>query len=184
MTDIATTEPLQLRAGDTWTWSRSLTDYPAGSWTLKYAFKNSTHDIQITAAADGTDHLVTVAMATTAGYTKGRYKWVAYVESATERYTIGTGEVDVLPSYVASGVLDDRTPARKALDALDAGLAQFGSNAHVHSYTIEGRTMQYRTFADFIAARDRLKQEVAREEAGQRAAAGLAGKNRLRVKFR
>lgn len=180
---ILATEPTQLRAGDTWTWSRTLADYPAGTWTLKYSFKNATHDFAATASADGTDHVVAVAAADTADLVAGVYSWVAYVESGAERFTVATGTVQVLPSYVAGGVLDDRTPARKALDALNSGLAQFGSNAHVQSYSIEGRQMTYRSFGEFMAARDRLVLEVAKEDAVQRAEAGLPSKRRVRVRF-
>jgi len=38
---IPSDEPARLRAGDTWKWTRTLGDYPAGTWTLKYRFKNA-----------------------------------------------------------------------------------------------------------------------------------------------
>lgn len=180
-------EPTSFTAGDTLSWTRSLADYPASAgWVLAYRFINATAKFDISATASGSDHLVSVAASTTVGYAPGTYSWQAFVTKAAERYTVGTGVCVVEPNLAAVSAVgyDDRTPARKALDALNAGLATFGSNAHVQGYNIEGREMRYRTFADFIAARDRLVQEVKREEDAQRAAAGLASKNRLRVKFR
>jgi hypothetical protein len=180
-------EPTSFTAGDTLAWIRSLADYPASDgWELAYRFINAAAKFDITAAADGDDHVILEAAADTAGYTAGTYAWQAFVTKATERYTVGTGFCEVKPNLaaVSDTGYDDRTPARKALDALNSGLEQFGSNAHVQGYSIEGREMRYRNFAEFMAARDRLVQEVAREDARQRAAAGLASKNRLRVQFR
>src|SRR5574340_367386 len=72
-----TNEPSALRAGDTWSWRREdLGDYPASSWTLKYYFRNSSAKFDATATADGDDFEVTVAKATTAGYTVGWYDWI------------------------------------------------------------------------------------------------------------
>lgn len=187
MTTPLDREPTSFTAGDTLSWTRTLADYPASAgWVLAYRFINATSKFDITSTASGANHLVSVPAATSAAYAAGTYSWQAFVTKAAERYTVGSGVCVVDPNLaaVSAAGYDDRSAARKALDALNAGLQQFGSNAHVHGYSIEGREMRYRTFADFMAARDRLVQEVAREEAAQRAAAGLAGKNRLRVRFR
>jgi hypothetical protein len=187
MSTLPDREPTSFTAGDTLSWTRSLADYPASAgWVLAYRFINATAKFDITAGASGDDHLVSVTAATSASYAAGSYSWQAFVTKGAERYTVGSGICDVEPNLaaVSASGYDDRSPARKALDAMDAGLQQFGANAHVQSYTIEGRQMTYRTFADFMAARDRLAREVAQEESGRRAAAGLASKNRMRVKFR
>jgi hypothetical protein len=180
-------EPTSFTAGDTLSWTRTLADYPASAgWVLAYRFINATSKFDVTGSASGDAHTIAVAATISAVYAAGTYSWQAFVTKGAERYTVATGTCAVEPNLAAVSATgyDNRTPARKALDALNAGLAQFGSNAHVQGYTIEGREMRYRTFADFIAARDRLAQEVAREDAAQRAAAGLTSKNRLRVQFR
>lgn len=187
MTTPLDREPTSFTAGDTVSWTRSLADYPASaSWVLHYRLINATAKYDITGTASGSDHLIAVQASTTAAYAAGTYTWQAYVTKAAERYTVGTGTVEIKPDLaaVSAAGYDSRTPARKALDALNAGLETFGSNAHVQAYSIEGREMKYRTFADFMAARDRLAQEVAREELAQRTAAGLPGKSKLRVAFR
>lgn len=186
MTTPLDREPTSFTAGDTLSWTKSLSDYPASaSWVLHYRLINAAGKFDITGTASGDDHLISILASATATYTAGTYSWQAYVTKGVERYTVGTGTVNVLPDLAAqSAGYDNRSPARKALDALNAGLQAFGSNAHVQSYAIEGREMRYRTFADFMAARDRLTQEVAREEAGQRAAAGLPAKNKMNVVFR
>lgn len=180
-------EPTSFTAGDTLAWTRSLADYPASAgWVLAYRFINATAKFDITSSASGNDHAISVLATTSAGYAAGTYSWQAFVTKAAERFTVGTGVCVVEPNLAAvtAAGYDNRTPARKALDALNAGFQQFGTNAHVQGYTIEGREMRYKTFADFMAARDRLVQEVAREEAAQRVSSGVASKNRLRVQFR
>lgn len=173
--------------GDTLDFLTTVADYPpADGWTLKYRLvpRTSGTAIDITAATSGTDYRVQVAPATTANWTAGEYSWFSWVEQSGARYTVDEGLVTLKANPATSTAYDARTPARKALDALNAGFETFGTNAHVHEYTIENRSMKYRTFADFMAARDRLVAEVAREENAARTAAGLASKNRLRVQFR
>lgn len=179
-------EPTSFTAGDTLSWTRSLSDYPASAgWVLAYRFINAAGKFDITAGSSGDTHVVSVLAADSAVYAAGTYSWQAFVTKAAQRFTVGSGSCVVEPNLAAlSSGYDDRSPARKALDALNAGLATFGANAHVQEYAIEGRVMKYRSFADFIAARDRLAQEVAREDALQRSAAGLPSKNKLQVRFR
>ena len=69
MASIPTTEPETITAGDSLTWKRTLADYPAGTWTLKYRLINADGKIDLTATASGTDHLVSVAPDTSAVYT-------------------------------------------------------------------------------------------------------------------
>lgn len=187
MTTSLDREPTSFTAGDTVAWTRSLADYPASAgWVLSYRFISPTSKFDVTGSASGDDHAVTVAAATSAGYTAGTYQWQGYVTLALERHTVGSGTTVVEPNLaaVSAAGYDNRTPARKALDALNAGLETFGSNAHVQSYQIGDREMRYRTFADFMAARDRLALEVRREEDATRAQQGQPSRNRLRVVFR
>ena len=74
---IPTTEPTELRAGDTWKWTRSLSDYPASIWTLTYVLVQAAVQKSITASASGDDFSVSVAKATTAAYAEGLWSWVA-----------------------------------------------------------------------------------------------------------
>lgn len=176
-----------LIVGDTLDFLTTVADYPpANGWTLKYRLvpRVSGTPIDLTAGNSGSDYRVQVSPTTTATWTAGEYSWSSWVEKSGARYTVDEGLVTLKADPATIASYDGRSPARKALDALNAGLETFGSNAHVQGYSIEGREMKYRTFADFMAARDRLVAEVNREENATRTAAGLASKNRLRVVFR
>lgn len=179
------TEPVEVTAGDTVQWTRSLADYPANEgWTLTYTLINATTKISITASASGEDHAVSVAAATTATWAAGTYAWQAYVTyGGAERHTVGTGTIVIRPNLAGATTLDNRSAARKALDAMDAALEAHGARAHLEAFTIGDRQQKFRSMADFIAARSRLQAEVAREENLQRLRAGLSPRNQLLVRF-
>jgi len=166
MADIPDNEPLSLRAGDTWKWTRTLDDYPAGTWTLKYRFKNAAGGFEITAAASGTDHAVTVAAATTAAYASGSYAWMAWVEGgSSEKYTVDTGVLVVDPDYrtgTATAALDDRSHARKMLDAIETWLES--RDSAVAEYEIAGRRMKYIPIAELVKLRNRYRLEIQSED--------------------
>lgn len=183
MTDIPTTEPTRLRAGDTWKWTRSLADYPAPAWTLKYRMKSASRGFEIVAAASGSDHAVTVSSATSAAIVADAYTWIAWVESGTEKYTVAQGALTVDPDYRASGAavgIDARSHARKMLAAIEAWLES--RDPGVAEYEVSGRRMKYHALGDLIKLRIRYQQEVASEEAAERLARG-EGLGR-RVQFR
>lgn len=119
-TTIPTTEPVAIRAGDTWRWKRTLSDYAATTWTLSYTLFNSAGIISITASADGVDHLIDVAPETTDDYTAGRYDWVAHVTDGTDKFQVGAGSMQLLPDLAAVSTYDGRSHARTVLDAIDA----------------------------------------------------------------
>lgn len=163
MTDIPTNEPLTLRAGDTWKWSRTLADYPASSWALKYRFKNATSGFEIVATTSGTDFLASAAAATTAAYAAGKYSWIAWVEGgSSEKYTVDSGMLEVLPDYratTANNPLDDRSHAKKMLAAIESWLES--RDVGVAEYQIAGRMMKYIPIAELVRLRNRYINEIA-----------------------
>ena len=182
----ATIEPTRAIAGDTVSWRKTLADYPASAgWVLAYVLLSATSRIAITSTADGADHVVAVAAATSAGYAAGAYTWVATVTKGAERYTIGQGSLQVAPNLAASGTetFDARTSARKALDAVNIALESYGNKAYLQAYEINGRKQQFHTPGEFLSFRSKLQAEVAREENAARLAAGLGSGNLVGVRF-
>lgn len=184
MSTIPTVEPSEFRAGDTVKWQRTLSDYPASAgWSLSYRLINAAGKIDIDASASVDDHLVSVASTASAAYAVGAYDWVAYVEKAGERYTVGSGRITIRPDLAAqSAGYDARSTARKLLDAVEAVLANRATRADLE-YEIAGRRMKSMSHADLLAARDKLKREVAAEEAASRIAAGMGSGRRVFVRF-
>ena len=179
---IPTTEPIPLLAGDTATWRISLPDYQASDgWALAYTLINATSKISISSTALGDDHLVNVAAATTAAWTAGNYAWRAQVSKAGDVFTVASGNIVVHPAFAAS-TLDNRSHARKALDAVQAYLEN-PANLSAASYEIAGRKLQRLSIPDLLTLRDRYQFEVAREEAAALVARGLPDKRRVMVRF-
>lgn len=182
MAAIPTSEPTTVNAGDTIRWTKTLADYPASSgWVLTYTLLNASSKITITATASGNDHAVNVAAATSAAWTAGDYAWRAQVALAGDVFTVGEGRMTVAPSFGAA-TLDTRSSARKALEAVEAYLAD-PSNLTAAKYQIAGRSLDRFPLTDLWKHRDRLRFEVAREDAATRAAAGLPDTRRVFVRF-
>jgi hypothetical protein len=175
---IPTTEPKQLRAGETWQWRREdLTgDYPASSWTLKYSLKNATDHAELTASADGAAFSVLVSASTTKSIKPGTYRVVGYVEDAgaAKRFPVFEGYIAVGASYANSGVLDERTHARKVLDAIEAVLENRASKDQ-EEYQIGHRSLKRTPINDLIALRQMYRGEVYAEELKDKAARGKGG---------
>ena len=177
------TEPSSVNAGDTVRWTRSLPDYPASAgWVLAYQLVNATSRITLTGTASGDDHLIQAAATGTASWISGDYAWRAQVSKAGgEVFTVGEGRITVRPSF-ASGTQDTRSQARQALDAVNAYLAN-PNNLAASEYQIAGRQLRRHSLSDLWRHRDRLQDEVLREEAAARLAAGLPSNSRIFVRF-
>ena len=181
---IPTTEPTSLRAGNTWQWRREdLSDYPAGTWTLTYYFRNSSSHFNVVASADGDAFAVSVAVADSAK-APGWYDWVAVVTDGTNQHDVDAGRMEVLPDWSASQAADGRIFARKMLDYIEAALLDraSGDQLDLINAALADRSMA-RDRGGLIALRSQMKAEIAREEHAANLRKGLGGKNRLLARF-
>lgn len=171
---------------------------PSAGWTLKYqltpVFTTPVQTpITLTATTSGETYLIQESTLGTAEWVPGRYSWARWVEKTGERETLdpdGNANaplapfVEILPNpETRAQGYDPRSPARQALDAVNAVLATWGTNAHIQEYTIGNRSMRFATKADAIAQRDMLKAEVWREEEVSRTAAGQPSRRFIRTRF-
>lgn len=187
MADIPTNEPQELRAGETWKWRREdlATDYPASTWTLKYWMKKTGAtgaNFSITASADGDNFAVTVAASTTSGYTAGTYTWAAQVSSGSDVYGVDTGTLILLPRYDQASNLDDRTHARKVLDAINA-VIENRATLDQEEYTIGNRSLKRTPMADLLVLRNRYQAMVNAEEASEKLRNGIGVARTVQVRF-
>jgi len=142
--DIPTIEPQEITAGDTITWKKSLSDYPAsGGYTLKYRLINSAGKYDITAAADGDNHLITVTATVSATYSAGTYTWQSFVEKGTERYTIAQGTMTIKPDLAAqTSGYDNRSHVKKVLDSIQAVIESRATRADLEK-EINGKRISF-----------------------------------------
>lgn len=184
MTDIPTTEPARITAGDYVQWKISLADYKASdSWTLTYSLVKKGTRIEITATASGDDHLVTLAAATTATYNIGIYAWQAYVTKSSERYMVDRGTLEVLPNYAAmpSGY-DARSHVKKTLDALEAMLEGRATKDEA-AIIIGGDTIGKMPIHRLLEWRDKYLAYYAQEKQAERVANELGHDGNIYVRF-
>lgn len=186
--NYATSEPESFVVGDYLAWKRTdlHTDYSNTLYTLKYSARlegTGTTEIEITAAASGTEYLIEEASATTAAYTPGVYHWQAYITriSDSERIQIGSGTFEALPNRDLS-TADPRTHAKIVLDAIEATIAGRASQDQM-SYSIAGRSLSRMPIDDLLKFRNEYKAEVAREERKQRLKDGKGASNNIFVRF-
>jgi hypothetical protein len=176
------TVPTRLTAGDTWTWTHTVADYPASTWTGTYYVQNTEQSFDVAASASGDDFSVTVEAATTALRMPGKYRWVLLVTADGVRHTADTGEVEILadPAYATS--VEFRTNARQRYDMIEAYLAD-PTNLAAASYSIGGRSLSRWSRTELMSEWSRLKQELQSEAAVDRMAKGLGNPRRLYVRF-
>ena len=165
----------QVAAGTTLKFSVALADYPAtAGWVLSYrlAPRTTGAPIDITSAASGPDHQVTVAKATTATWEPGTYTVAAWVDNGTDRYSIDSqaGEITITPNpaTLVAGT-DQRSLAEIGLANVQA-LLQGKASSGTMDYTINGRQLRSYPLPDLLRLEAKLKGDVDRE----RVAAGKA----------
>lgn len=179
---IPTAEPASLNAGDTAKWLKTLPDYPADDgWALAYKLVNTAGAVEFAATASGSAHLVNIGAATTAAWAPGTYDWRAMASKDGEFYTVAAGRITIAPVF-GSAALDARSQPRRMLENVEAMLEGRASTA-VRSYEIAGRKLENYAIPDLLTLRDRLRQDVAREDAAAAMAAGASPRGRIQVRY-
>ena len=174
-------EPRKITAGLSYSWDKSLTDYPATAWTLAYSIVNNAEQYDVTASADGDGYDVAITKAATAVYEPGAYRLIGYVDDGTDRKQVYIGDLIVEPDF--TNVSDRRSYAEKTLEAIEALIANAASKDQ-ESVTVDGQTLVRRKPVDLIMLRDRFKREVAAEKRAADMAAGIGGTGRVQLRFK
>lgn len=184
--DVPDIEPASVTAGDLVTWTRSLQDFPASDgWVLTYALTKTSVRITITGTASGSDHLVSVAKATTANWSAGTYTAQGYVtKSATsERYQVFNGIIQVATNLAAqSSGYDGRSHAKKCLDAIEAVLESRASKT-IQSWSGLEQSFSLIPTSELMTMRDKYRVEYQSEIAAERVAQGLGNRRNVFVRF-
>lgn len=182
----------QIVAGDTLDFTVSVPDYlPAAGWTLKYRltprFATPTQaPIVISAVTSGTDYLVQVAPATTAGWLAGVYAWARWVEKSGARQTLDeSGELLVKadPALTAQG-FDGRSQAAKAVQDLKTALATFQSTGgRMKRYTIGIREVEFESSSEIIQMMDFWQRQLNNENDAAAMARGLPNPRNVGIRL-
>lgn len=184
MPDIPNSEPSEIAAGDLATWKISDSDFPAGdSWELTYALVKSGTLIEITASADGDDHLVSEASATTASWTPGTYKYQGYFTKSGARYLRREGTIKILPDFASqSSGYDDRSHVKKTLDALESMIEGKASKAQA-GRVVGGEILADMPIHRLIEWRDKYKGYYESEQQAEAIKKGEGHGGNILVRF-
>ena len=181
MPEIATFVPASFNAGDTVRWRMAPPGYSAADgWALECLFASASGTQQIGAAQDANGFTFTIAAAASAGWSADTYRWRVRARQGDDVFTVGEGLCVVAPALDQS--TSALSPARRALKAVQDYLANPG-NLTAASYSIAGRSLSRYSLPELWQHHDRLKQEVAREDAALRSANGLGPRGRVYVRF-
>lgn len=187
MPDIPTIEPTEFIAGDTVKWTRDLSDYPAGTWTLTYYFRGNVKKEVLCTVSSGL-HLATISAATSATFPPGEYFVFARASYNGEEFTIWQGRVTVKENpETGSSAQDRRSHAKKMLDAIEAmmeGVAsRFEASYEVSAPGMTSRRLETCNRLDLIKFHAHYKQLYAQEMDAERIAQGKKPRNRILTVF-
>jgi hypothetical protein len=179
--EIPSIEPEIIRAGETLTWSRTLPDYPATDYTLRY-YLNGPAAYTLTATAyNTTDHLISITAAATAAYVFGIYSWDAYAEkgagASLEKYFITSGFFTV---KTAAG----KSFAKSMVDAIEAILSGRATNKDLDVVAKNiGASSISRDPAELMKYRDKFLDEYRAEVEAENMAQGKGSGRLIRYRF-
>ena len=173
-------DPTQLRAGDSWQWTRVFGAYPSGQgWTLQYVLNSPQAIFQfpagsILADADGQSFDVLVTATQTAGVAPGIYDLYAVLTltqsgTVTGKQTILLQSVNVSANVLgATTPIDTRSFVKKTLDMLEAAISGDASPL-VQEYEIAGnggsRRINYMNRTELMRLRDEYRYKYDQERA-------------------
>jgi hypothetical protein len=180
---VPETEPDVLYVGDTWKWTKDLSDFPASTWTLTYNFISSDSgaaNVTVTASADGDTHSVSVAKATTVGYAAGDYKWFSTVDDGTNRYQLSNGSTVVKPDPASD--TDARSHVKKVLDAIESTIEGIASKEQ-QSYSIAGRSLSRYTPSELYDLKREYEALYQKELQEERISNGEGAGRTVKVRF-
>lgn len=169
------TTPTTLRAGDSAAWSEATPAHlsPAG-WSIKARLIfQSGAPFPFTGSPTSTGADFGISAADSATWPAGPATLILYAERGSgtglERATLAQSAVQILPNLLTATNHDGRTVAARTLADLESALASYAQSGkgHVQSYTIAGRSMQFRSAADILDLIRHYKTEVSRERAAQ-----------------
>lgn len=154
------TLPVRIINGTTSSCRLSCGYTPREGWALTLALRGPGEPAEVAGVADGDDFLVTLPV----DLSVGRWWWQARVTDGTDTHIPLAGELLVEENLFDQGAdFDGRSEARRALDAIEAVLANKASQDQ-QSYTIKGRSLSRYPVADLLRLRAFYVTKVRREQ--------------------
>lgn len=156
-------EPTELRAGDSWNWTRQWADYPSGQYSLSYILNSPSNRFVfpaggITPDQDAVTFDIQLSPAQTTPCVADTYEFVAVLSQAADgtdgniaqQVTLVLQSVKVLPNLAtATAPVDTRSFVKKTLDIIQAAIAG-DTRPDVLEYMIQGRSIRKNSRAELL----------------------------------
>jgi hypothetical protein len=156
--------PEKISAGFTFDRLLTLTGYPAPDWTVTLLLRGPSA-IDLTATAEGTQHRLHAAAATTAAWAAGNYWFSLRATDGTDVVEIESAQLTIIPDLAAADeVYDGRSQAQIALEAIDAVLAK-RATLDQERYRINNRELFRTPISDLLKMRSYYAALVRQEKA-------------------
>lgn len=170
--------------GDTVKWNTSNSDYPSSAWTLTvYLNGTITGSFTGSAASDNIGFNVTASSTFTGALSTGSYQVIEVVTSGSERYTLSTTTITMLPNPTSvDNGYDARSHVRRVYEAIQACIEGRATSAE-ESITIAGRSLTRIPMSDLLVMYKKYQELVRQEEQAERIAKGLSAGNKVLVRF-
>ena len=157
-------EPSQIRAGDTISFTKDITDYPVGDgWALKYRIVG-TKTLLLTADAG----VIKITATQSATLPAGWYEMVGWfertVDSVLERTTIFKSRIEVLQNLTTLTSEDGRSYWQKILDSIHATMAGRATRQDEEMTLPGGKTVRLLSPRDLMAWEVRASRKVRAEQ--------------------
>lgn len=157
--------PAQMIAGDSLRLAIPVGNYPASAGfavSLVLQALAGGDPVTVNASDGAAEWDIAIASSVSATLAPGSYRYLIAATKAGDRSTIDTGDVEVLPDP-AESAQDQRSHARRSLDAIDAMLEGRASSEDMKFTFADGRALEKIPHADLLALRQHFARKVARE---------------------
>ncbi len=163
MSSELTAMPSSFNAGESVTYRRSVSDYPAPTWTLTLYLVGETGTSKA-ATQDGADHIVTLTGTNTANLKPGHYRWFERVTNGTQTLDTGSGHVVIGLNPALAAVTDGRAWDEQCLVAVRAAI-KASLESGVQQFSLFGRAVQKYSLAELREMESDLVGRVADRKA-------------------
>lgn len=132
--------PSPVTQGERVEWTTTLCNYSAEEYDLQYRFRGPGVGLNVDATADGSAFDVVMTLTAPAFNVPGEYHWQAWlteIADTTNTFIAQQGKIEIKRGFVdgQNVSIDLRSPARIALDSIDAAMDAFATG-DVQEYEI------------------------------------------------
>lgn len=171
MPDPLDAMPDVIRKGDSYEIKVSDGNFPSPTWTLTLYMVGATNNANVIATQEppstGSDHLITLTTSITDALTAESTSWEWKVTDGSTVTTIDQGRLEVEANFASVGASDQRSHARKVLDAICA-LIEGRASKDQEEYTIKDRSLKRMPMEDLLGLKDKYTNLVAIEERNEK----------------